>query len=458
MSELQAFLSRAGQKARDDVHRRTIMKAIKSFDKASSQMKGDQFIDWQAAREQAALLKDDALRRLPDLLEQFEQNAKARGVQVLWAETAEQARDYFRQIIDQHRVRKVVKSKSMATEEIELNPLFEKQGIEVFESDLGELIVQVAQEKPYHIIAPAIHKTKEEIARLFHERLGTPLTDSPEELTMFARQHLRRAYLEADLGVTGGNFLIADTGAIVVTENEGNARLTMACPPVHVALVGIEKVLARMSDLAFFLPLLATAATGQQITCYNSITRGPAAADEGDGPKTMYVILLDNGRSRIYAQEVFRHSLRCIRCGACLNVCPVYQTIGGHSYNTAYQGPIGSVITPHLRGLRQWGHLSAASSLCGACSDICPVHIDLHHLLLKNRAAAIRTGSGGLRWRLGMWIWAYVMQRRERLRRLRILAQTGQKLLPLFFREEQRRHIPVLSQKTFADLWRDQEE
>ncbi|MFQ5632129.1 MAG: LUD domain-containing protein, partial [bacterium] len=346
MTESKAFLKRAEIKAKDDKHRFTIMKAIKTFDAASNKMRSQQFIDWQQARKEAAKIKDYALRHLPDLLEEFEKNITARGAKVLWAEDAQQARDYFLEIMDRHKAKKVVKSKSMVTEEIELNAFLEQAGLEVFESDLGELIVQVAQEKPYHIIAPAIHKTKEEIAKIFHERLGAPLTNSPEELTMFARGYLREVYVTADIGVTGANFLIADRGAIVMTENEGNGRLTMACPPVHVVFCGIEKILPRTADLAFFLPLLATSGTGQQISCYNSITCGPRQPNESDGPDEMYVILLDNGRTDLYAREDFRHSLRCIRCGACLNTCPVYRTVGGHTYNTDDQGPIGSVITP----------------------------------------------------------------------------------------------------------------
>lgn len=455
MTEQKAFLRRAEIKAKDDIHRHTIMKAIKTFDTASTNMKSQQFIDWQQARQQAAKIKDYALRYLPDLLETFEKNISARGAKVLWAENAQQARDYFSEIIERHTAKKIVKSKSMVTEEIELNEFLEKRGIEVFESDLGELIVQVAQEKPYHIIAPAIHKTKEEIAKLFHERLGAPLTDSPEELTMFARQHLREVYITADIGVTGANFLIADRGAIVMTENEGNGRLTMACPPVHVVFCGIEKVLPRLSDLAFFLPLLATSGTGQQISCYNSITCGPRQPHETDGPEEMYVILLDNGRTDLYAKEAFRHSLRCIRCGACLNICPVYRTIGGHTYNTAYQGPIGSVITPHLQGLANWGHLSSASSLCGACSDVCPVNIDLHHLLLKNRAEANRQVNPGKAWPAAMKVWAYVMHDRKRLQRFRQMGKAGEKLLPVLMHGKQRNRVPKLAKKSFAEMWKE---
>ncbi|MCA9741464.1 iron-sulfur cluster-binding protein [candidate division KSB1 bacterium] len=458
MKELKGFLQRSEVKAKDDVHRETIMKAVVSLDTAAAQTKSMQFDDWQQARQEAAKIKDYALANLPDLLEQFEQKISARGTKVLWAENVEQARTYFMDIVRERNAKKVVKSKSMITEEIELNEFLEHAGIEVLESDLGELIVQVANEKPYHIITPAIHKTKEDIAKIFHERLGAPLTDSPQELTMFARAHLRKAYLSADIGITGANFLIADRGAIVMTENEGNGRLTMACPPVHVVFCGIEKVLPRMADLSLFLPLLATSATGQQISCYNSITAGPRQSGEPDGPEQMYVILVDNGRSDLYAKATFRHSLRCIRCGACLNACPVYRTVGGHTYNTAYQGPIGSVITPHLRGLAKWGHLSSASSLCGSCTDVCPVNIDLHHLLLKNRAEANKADKGNKTWAAGMKSWAYIMSDRKKLQRFRRLGRLGEPLLPILLSGDKRQRVPAMAKKSFAELWEENEQ
>ncbi len=458
MSEQTSFLERAATKSADKVHAANIFKAVTSFEQAHIQTKQNQFHDWQDARERAAEIKDDVLNRLPDLLETFEKNISARGTKVLWAEDADEARRHFMEIARKHKARKIVKAKSMATEEIELNELLESEGLDVIESDLGELIVQLGREKPYHIIAPAIHKTKEEIAQLFHEKLDAPLTDSPEELTMVARAHLRKIYVTADIGVSGANFLIADEGAIEMTENEGNGRLSMSCPPVHVVICGIEKVLPRMTDLAFFLPLLATGATGQQISCYNSIVRGPRQPGETDGPEHMYVILLDNGRTNLYANEAVRRSLRCIRCGACLNTCPVYRTVGGHAYNTPYQGPIGSVISPHLQGLKDWNHLSFASSLCASCSDICPVNIDLHHLLLENRKQAVEQKSAGKAWSVMMKIWAYAMSDRLRLNRLRVLGEFGEKLTPLFIKREKRRRIPKLANKTFQQWWRENEE
>lgn len=268
---------------------------------------------------------------------------------------------------------------------------------------------------------------------------------------MVARHHLRQDYVTADLGITGANFLAADCGAVVMTENEGNGRLTMSCPPVHVVIAGIEKIIPRLIDLSLFLPLLSTSGTGQEITCYNSIIFGPRRNEEDDGPAEMHVILLDNGRSQLYQRQDLRQALRCIRCGACLNVCPVYRVIGGHAYNVTYQGPIGSVITPHYNGLPQYQHLAFASSLCGACSDVCPVHIDLHHLLLENRAQAVRETRQNLWWRLGMKIYAWMMGKRWRLRMMRGMLKLSQPLL-FVLGKNRRKRVPELAEKTFAEL------
>ncbi|MGH7452995.1 MAG: lactate utilization protein B, partial [bacterium] len=364
MSEMSEFLSHAAIKAQDDEHRLKIAKAIATYDNAVTATKTNQFVDWQAARHLAAEMKNHTLENLADLLERFEQAFTMRGGKVFWAATPSEAADYVLDLAQRRQAKKVVKSKSMTTEEIQLNEKLETAGIEVRESDLGELIVQLAGEKPYHIVTPAMHKSKAEISRLFQEKLNAPPTENAEELTMVARRHLRRDYVTADIGITGANFLIADCGAVVMTENEGNGRLTMACPRVHVAVAGFEKVIPRLADLSLFLPLLATSGTGQEITCYNSIVFGPRRNLEDDGPEEMHVILLDNGRSQLYSRADLRQALRCIRCGACLNVCPVYRVIGGHTYNVTYQGPIGSVITPHYNGLSPYQHLSFASSLC----------------------------------------------------------------------------------------------
>ncbi len=454
MKTKSEFLRKAAVKAGDKTHRAKILKAITTYTGKVEGMKSAQYYDWQQARSFAEQTKNYVLRHLPDLLEQFERNITANGAQVLWAEDAAEAREHIRRIFRERKVRKVVKSKSMTTEEIEVNELLESEGIEVLESDLGELIVQLAGEKPYHIVTPAMHKSRQDIAALFHEKLGVPASSSAEELTMAARGHLRSAYVTADAGITGANFLLAE-GAIVMTENEGNGRLTMSCPPVHVVIAGIEKILPAMENLALFLPLLTTSGTGQQITCYNSVVRGPRAAGEQDGPQEMIVILLDNGRSAMYAEPEFQHALRCIRCGACLNACPVYRTVGGHAYGTTYQGPIGSVITPHMRGMAEFSHLSSASSLCGACTQVCPVQIDLHHLLLKNRAKATEEKRGVDLWQVGFAGWAKVMTSRKRLEGVRRLAVAGEASLRVILPHALRKRLPVPAKKSFARQWQE---
>lgn len=454
MSELSSFLSRSASKAGDDTHRWKIAKAIATYDAAVTTTKVSQFLDWQAARHLAAAVKNYTLENLADLLEQFESNFTARGGKIFWAATATDAANYVVQLAQQRQAKKIVKSKSMTTEEINLNEKLEQAGIEVRESDLGELIVQLAGEKPYHLVTPAMHKSKAEISQLFQEKLQAPPTESAEELTMIARRHLRQDYVTADIGITGANFIIADAGAISMTENEGNGRLTMSCPRVHVVVAGIEKAIPRLTDLSLFLPLLATSGTGQEISCYNSIVFGPRCHDEDDGPEEMHVILLDNGRSQLYHRPHLREALRCIRCGACLNACPVFRTIGGHAYDVTYQGPIGAVISPQYSGLSPYQHLAFASSLCGACSDVCPVHIDLHHLILENRVEAVRTTRQSWLWRLAMSLFAWMMRSRWRLNLLRRLLQWGQ---PLMFLapSPRRKRVPRLAPKTFAELWKE---
>lgn len=301
----------------------------------------------------------------------------------------------------------------MVTEEIHLNDFLEKNNIESVETDLGEYIQQLDGEPPYHIVTPAMHKSKEDVARLFTDKLGTQPNLTPEQLTLVARDKLREKYIKAEIGITGANFIIADIGAIAVTENEGNARLSCSMPKTHIVIAGIEKVIPSMTDLALFWPLLSTFGTGQRITVYNTIVTGPRQENESDGPEDMYVILLDNGRTNILANEKTRESLYCIRCGACLNACPVYKNIGGHTYATAYSGPIGSVITPHLKDLGEWKHLSYASSLCGNCTEVCAVKINLHELLLENRHEAVEEGNSPFAEKMIWKAWKQAMLRRS---------------------------------------------
>src|SRR5690606_19674015 len=329
----------------------------------------------------------------------------SRGAHVIWAADANSALEQIGKICIERNCKTVVKSKSMVTEEIHLNHFLEQQGIESIETDLGEFIQQLDKEPPYHIVTPAMHKSKEDIAKLFYEKLGTPPNLPPEALTLEARKILREKYIQAEIGITGANFLLADTGSIAITENEGNARLSSAFPKTHIVIAGIEKLIPSINDLALFWPLLATYGTGQKVTSYNTIISGPRLKNETDGPDELFVILLDNGRKNLLANEKARASMYCIRCGTCLNACQVYKNIGGHAYETTYSGPIGAVITPHLKGMKQWNHLSYASSLCGNCTEVCPVKINLHELLLENRKESIAEGNAGFGEKMDWKLW-----------------------------------------------------
>jgi L-lactate dehydrogenase complex protein LldF len=398
------FIARSTVKAEDLDHRRKINFNIGRYNAVVPAGK-EQFSDLATARERAKNIKWRAIENLDKYLEDFEAALSKRGGRVIWAEDAKQALEEIRKICEEKHCRTVVKSKSMVTEEIKLNEFLEEQGIESVETDLGEYIQQLDEEPPYHIVTPAMHKSKEDVAKLFYDKLHTAPNLSPQQLTLVARDKLRRKYVEAEVGITGANFLVADTGSIAITENEGNARLSSAFPKTHIVIAGIEKMLPSITDLGLFWPMLATFGTGQKITVYNSIVSGPRQAGEQDGPAEMYVILLDNGRTNILANEKARESLYCIRCGACLNACPVYKNIGGHAYGTTYSGPIGAVITPHLKGMKEWNHLSYASSLCGNCTEVCPVRINLHELLLENRHEAVEEGAPGWSEKIAWKVW-----------------------------------------------------
>lgn len=413
MSETSAnFIAKSTIRAADKEHRRKINFNIGKYNAVVPQGK-QQFMDVHLARERAKNLKWKAIETLDKQLEEFEAVITRRGAKVIWAEDAQQALDAIKKICEEKQCKTLVKSKSMVTEEIHLNDFLEKQGIESVETDLGEYIQQLDGEPPYHIVTPAMHKSKEDVAKLFAEKLGTDPKATPEELTLTARKVLREKYVQAEIGITGANFIVADIGAVAVTENEGNARLSCAMPKTHIVIAGIEKVIPSMTDLGLFWPLLSTFGTGQRVTVYNTIIAGPRQLNEHDGPEDMYVILLDNGRTNILANEKQRESLYCIRCGACLNACPVYKNIGGHTYATAYSGPIGSVITPHLKGLGEWKHLSYASSLCGNCTEVCAVKINLHELLLENRHEAVQQGYSSFAERMAWKMWRQGMLKRS---------------------------------------------
>lgn len=454
MSETASkFIAKSTIKAADLDHRRTINFNIGKYNAKVPEGK-QQFTQLMTARERAKNVKWRALETLDQQLEEFELQFKRRGGKVIWAENAQQACNEILKICQAKNCKTLVKSKSMVTEEIHLNDMLEKNGIESVETDLGEYIQQLDGEAPYHIVTPAMHKSKEDVAKLFAEKLGTDPKATPEQLTLVARKILREKYTQAEVGVTGANFILADVGGIAVTENEGNARLSCAFPKTHIVVVGIEKVLPSISDLGLFWPLLATYGTGQQVTVYNSIVLGPRQQNEKDGPEEMIVILLDNGRTNILKNPATRESLYCIRCGACLNACPVYKNIGGHSYGVTYSGPIGKVITPHLNHLDEYKHLSYAPSLCGNCTEVCPVRINLHELLLENRYEAVEQGYASFAERMAWKVWKQASMSRK-------MMNMGSSKIKNFvlnnFVKEWKKHHGELQfpEKSFNQLWRE---
>jgi len=447
------FKAKSTIKSADLEHRQKINFNIGRYNAIVPQGK-HQFVNTDLERERAKNIKWRALETLDQQLEEFEMNFTKRGGKVIWAENSQEALDEILTICKEKNCRTIVKSKSMVTEEIHLNEFLKKNDIESVESDLGEYIQQLDGEPPYHIVTPAMHKSKEDVAKLFAEKLGTPSNLSPEEMTLVAREKLRETYTGAQIGITGANFIISDIGAIAITENEGNARLSTAWPKTHIVITGIEKVVTSLTDLALLWPLLATYGTGQKVTVYSSIISGPKQPGETDGPEDMYVILLDNNRSHILADPLQRESLYCIRCGACLNACPVYKNIGGHSYGATYSGPIGSVITPHLQGMDEYKHLSFASSLCGNCTEVCAVKINLHELLLLNRKESVVKGlvtfSEKLAWKL--WKRASLKRRIMNMSNGRLKTKVVNKLFKNWNKQRVELHF---SEKTFNEMWKE---
>ena len=449
----QSFIAKSTIKAADLEHRRKINFNISKYNSKVPEGK-EQFADVHLARERAKNIKWRAIETLDQQLEEFELNFSKRGGKVIWAENSEQAIEEILKICREKNCRSVVKSKSMVTEEIHLNAALEKNGIESVETDLGEYIQQLDGEPPYHIVTPAMHKSKEDVAKLFNAKLGTPLNYTPEQLTLKAREILREKYVQAEVGVTGANFIISDIGGIAVTENEGNARLSCSFPKTHIVIVGIEKMIPSITDLGLFWPLLSTFGTGQKVTVYNTIVTGPRQDNESDGPEEMYVVLLDNGRTNILKNPKQRESLYCIRCGACLNACPVYKNIGGHTYGSTYSGPIGSVITPHLQGMEEFKHLSYASSLCGNCTEVCAVKINLHELLLENRKESVEEGFASFSEKMAWKIWKMASLKRGMMNmgngNLKNKVVNG-----LFKGWKEHRSDLNFSKKTFNEMWKD---
>ncbi|MGQ9909208.1 MAG: LutB/LldF family L-lactate oxidation iron-sulfur protein [Candidatus Flexifilum sp.] len=417
----------------------------------------------QALRQQGRGAKLRALHDLPELLEEFEANLTARGGHVLWAQDGAEVNAHVLAICQRHNLKRGVKSKSMVTEEIGLLPFLEAHGIDMLETDLGEYIVQINESHPSHIVMPVMHMTKEQIRQLFMDKLGMPYTDSASEMTAFVRRLLRERYLQADFGMSGGNFLIAETGTLIVVENEGNARLSTGVPDVHIAVVGIEKIIPTWEDFATLIQLLPRSATGQRMSTYVNIINGPAAG-EADGPREVYVILVDNGRSGIYASE-YAEALACIRCGACLNTCPVYQNVGGHSYGWVYPGPIGAIVTPLLKGKENAAPLPFASSLCGACKSACPVDINIPDMLLALRRDLQHVQDPI--WQIGMKAYhfgfshplLYEMAGKAASLASRIADQAGIKSLPYPLNGwTDNRDFPPFAPQSFHDWWRENRE
>jgi len=368
----------------------------------------------QELRSQDRLIRANALLKLPQLLEQLEAKLTENGIHVHWAENGEQANTIALEILNSHNAKTVVKGKSMVSEEVEMNHFLEEKGITVTESDLGEFIIQLAGEAPSHIVMPAVHKNRKEIARLFHEKFPhIPYTEDVDELTLSARQIMRERFEQADAGITGVNFMVAETGTLCLVENEGNGRMCSTVPPLHIAITGIEKVVEKLSDVPPLVSILARSATGQLITTYFNMISSPRKEGEKDGPKEVHLILLDNGRSHVRMDEELLETLRCIRCGACMNHCPVYVQVGGHAYGTVYPGPIGTVLEPQLSGLDKIGTLTSACTMCGACAEVCPVRIPLPKLINRLRSEAVEgkhgvvglRGQGSLRKSKESFIW-----------------------------------------------------
>ena len=411
--------------------------------------------EWEALRETAAQIKAHVVANLPDLLEQFEKNAVARGIHVHWAKDGDEHNQIVLDILNRHQARRIVKSKSMLTEECHLNPFLEKNGISVVDTDLGERIVQLRGEPPSHIVLPAIHIKKEEVGETFHEHLGTEKAASdPQYLTEAARHHLREQFMNADAGITGVNFAIADTGGFVVCTNEGNADLGVSLPKVHIACMGLEKIIPRFHDLSVFTRLLARSATGQPITTYTSHFHGPR-----DGAE-LHVVIVDNGRSSLRDDENFRRSLSCIRCGACMNTCPVYRRSGGYSYQSTVPGPIGSILAP-ARDVHEHHSLPFACSLCGSCTDVCPVKIDLHHELLTWRREIAKRNALPRTKKWTMQLVGFVLRRPWLYRIAGAAARFGLRWTPRWLLYSKmntwgrQRDLPAPPAKSFRQMYRE---
>ena len=460
------FRERAGQALQDGFLQQALTIATTKFIDLRREAFGE-FPEGDALRDRARAIKEATLQRLDQYLEQLVDNVERLGGHVHFATTPEDARRIILDIAKRTGTRMVVKSKSMATEEIHLNEALEAAGVTPVETDLGEYIIQLAHERPSHIIAPAIHKTKGQVADLFAKELRRPnVPADPEALTAIARAELREKFLQADMGITGANFAVADTGTVVLVTNEGNGRMVTTLPRVHVAVMGVEKVVPSMTDLAVFLAILAKSATGQKVSVYTTLVRGPRKPGELEGPDEFHLVLLDNGRIDQIAGTL-REALSCLRCGACLNVCPVYRSIGGHAYGYTYPGPIGILLTAMLNGPGSVKDLAHASSLCGACVDACPVRIDIPRMLIELRKEVDEKKLAPWTERVVFKTFGWLLGRPALYRLAAPLARLLQRpfthggrieRLPLFFGDWTRtRDLPAVAARTFSERWADLE-
>jgi L-lactate dehydrogenase complex protein LldF len=454
MEPVEKFYAEAEKNVFNEEHRAKLQFNISQYEKKVVHGK-TQYSNLELAKTRAGGLRNKTTEHLDKYLIEFEANFIKRGGRIIWAQDAAEAQHEISSLLKKKNITTVVKSKSMVTEEIGLNEHLSHHGIESLETDLGEFIQQLAGEAPYHIVTPAMHHSKEDVARIFHERKGTPENFTPVQIMNWTREHLREKYKKAGAGITGANFLAADIGGISISENEGNALMSMAFPKIHIVVTGIEKIIPSFKDLDLFDALLATHGTGQQLTVYNTLITGPKQNGEADGPEELYLVLLDNGRTNVLSQIEQRRALNCIRCGACLNACPVYEGVGGHAYGTVYSGPIGSALMPHMGGMNEYKHLSFASTGCARCTEVCPVKIDVHKLLLYNRRDAMSAGLVSKTENMMWFFWKGAMLKRSKM------DKGGAKLknfmLRQFFRKSwgERRELPGVAPKSFNQLWRE---
>lgn len=455
------FYERIDEGINNDLMRRALGNGTSSFiSKRASAL--DTLPDPEGVRDRARLMRRHTIANLDRYLDMLVENVERAGGVVHWAPTAEEARAIVRDIAQKNGVKKIIKSKSMVTEELHLNADLEKAGLEVVETDLGEFIAQLDHDVPSHIIVPVLHKTRQDIGRLFRDKLEVDYTDDPPTLAGIARRTLRQMFLEADMGISGVNMGVASTGTLTIVTNEGNGRMTTSMPRIHVALMGLERIVPTPADLTLVLQLLGRSATGQKLTVYTSFLTGPRRSEDSDGPEQLHLVLVDNGRSRILQTDL-AEILTCIRCGACLNTCPVYRSIGGHAYGHTYPGPMGSVLSPLFGGLAAYGELPHASSLCGACREVCPVRIDLPALLLRLRNDTVEAGQAPGWLKIGIKLysqavtrpWLYQLGAKMGSRALSLLARDGwvRRMPGPLSAWTGGRDFPVLASESFQERW-----